>query len=50
MNQLTTEEKQKLLDAGWVFVNDEYIEIPDDEDGCMAAGIINIRTVLASLK
>lgn len=47
---LNDSEKQKLIDAGWVFVNDEYIEIPDDEDGCMAMGIHNIRRVLAGIK
>jgi hypothetical protein len=35
---LTLEEKQLVLNAGWEFLNDDYIFIPDDEDGCMAHG------------
>ena len=40
---LSNIEKQILIDAGWEFLNDEYIYIPNDYDGCMAYGIRNIR-------
>lgn len=49
MKSLTPEEKQTIINAGWEFLNDEYIFIPDDEDGCMAYGIANIRKVLESI-
>lgn len=43
---LTEEEKNYLISAGWRFLNEEYIYLPDDYDGCMAYGISNIRRVL----
>lgn len=46
---LAEAEKQIILDAGWEFLNDDYIFIPDDYDGCMAYGIEHIRTVLRAI-
>jgi hypothetical protein len=43
---LSEVEKQTLIDAGWAFLNEEYIYIPDDYDGSMAYGIRSIRKVL----
>jgi hypothetical protein len=40
---LSLEEKQIVLDAGYVFASDDYVYIPDDYDGCMASGIAQIR-------
>lgn len=47
---LSEAEKQTLIDAGWSFVNDTYIEKSNDYDGCMADGIINIRRILLHLQ
>lgn len=47
---LTDGEKQFLLDAGWVFLTDSYIYIPDDYDGCMASGIKNIRRIINGIE
>lgn len=43
---LSESEKQILIDAGWEFLNEDYIYIPDDYDGCMAYGIRSIRKTL----
>ena len=43
---LSEVEKQLLIDDGWVFLNNEYIYIPDDYDGCMAYGIRSIRRLV----
>lgn len=43
---LTELEKKTLIENGWAFLNEEYIFIPDDYDGCMAYGIRNIRRIL----
>jgi len=43
---LTEEEKAILVNAGWEFLNDNYIYIPYDYDGSMAYGIKNIRRIL----
>ena len=40
---LSAEEKQFIIDGGWAFLNDEYIYLPDDYDGCMASGLRSIR-------
>lgn len=48
--QLTKEEKDILLYEGWEFINEEYIYIPDDWDGCMAYGIKNIRKIIEHIK
>lgn len=42
---LSDEEKELLISKGWEFLNENYIFIPDDYDGCMAYGD-SIRTVL----
>ena len=47
---LSCEEKQQLLDAGWAFLNEEYIYIPDDYDGSFAYGIRQLRRVLLHLQ
>lgn len=47
---LSFEEKQILTEAGWEFLNDEYIFIPNDYDSCMSAGIKNIRFVLLQIE
>lgn len=46
---LNDEEKLILHNAGWRFLNENYIYIPDDYDGCMAYGIRNIRRILESV-
>ena len=43
---LTPTEVLTLIENGWEFLNDEYIYIPDDDDGCMAYGIRCIRRIL----
>lgn len=43
---LSDEEKKVLTDKGWVFLSEDYMEIPNDYDGCMAASIQSIRKVL----
>ena len=43
---LTDNEKQIIIDAGWKFLNEDYIYIPDDYDGSMASGIKSIRRFL----
>jgi hypothetical protein len=43
---LTDHEKQIIIDAGWKFLNEDYIYIPDDYDGSMASGIKSIRRFL----
>jgi len=50
MEPLTQEEKQYLIDRGWVFISDEYVELEDDYDGCMAYGVDNIRHMIAEYK
>lgn len=40
------DDVQLLADNGWVFLNPEYIYIPDDYDGCMAYGEAQIRKVI----
>jgi hypothetical protein len=47
---LTDDEKALLINAGWCFLNKNYIYIPDDYDGCMAYGIRNIRRVLEGVQ
>ena len=47
---LTNKEKEILLNAGWQFLNENYIYIPDDYDGCMAYGIQNIRKILEGIQ
>jgi hypothetical protein len=47
---LTNSEKFELQCAGWEFSGEDYIYIPDDEDGCMASGIKNIRRVLEGVR
>lgn len=47
---LTQEEKQILIDAGWEFIDDDHIHIPNDYDGCMAYGIQQVRRILESVK
>jgi len=47
---LTECEKKILISNGWHFLNDNYIYIPDDYDGCMAYGIRNIRHILDHYK
>ena len=47
---LTDEEKAILVNAGWRFLNENYIYIPHDYDGCMAFGIRNIRRVLGKIQ
>ena len=42
--------KETLLNAGWQFLNEEYIYIPNDYDGCMAYGIRNIRRILEGIR
>ena len=48
--QLSQEEKDILFSAGWRFLNENYIYIPDDYDGSMAYGIRNIRRVLEGIQ
>jgi len=44
-------EELKLLESeGWVFVDENYIYIPGDEDGCMADGEQNIRYVISTIR
>ena len=43
---LSAEEKQLITDNGWVFASEDYIYIPDDYDGCMAASLRSIRKLL----
>jgi hypothetical protein len=43
---LTDDEKVILERAGWQFLSDDYIYIPDDYDGSMAYGVSNIRQIL----
>lgn len=51
MNSPLSESERKFLtDAGWEFVNDTYMHIPNDYDGCMAEGISMIRNVLLQNK
>ena len=45
---LINEDKELLISKGWAFLNEKYIYIPDDYDGCMAYGIDSIRRVLIS--
>lgn len=47
---LTTEERLEITNAGWWFLNEEYIYVPNDDDGCMAYGIENIRRVLEGIR
>ncbi len=47
---LTNNEKSLLLNSGWRFLNENYIYIPDDYDGCMAYGIRNIRRILEGIQ
>lgn len=47
---LTNDEKLILLNAGWRFLNENYIIIPDDYDGSMASGISSIRRVLEGIQ
>lgn len=47
---LTNKEKLILKENGWEFLNENYIYIPDDYDGCMAYGIRNIRCVLEDIQ
>ena len=47
---LTNSEKFELQCAGWVFSSDDYIYIPNDEDGCMSSRISNIRKVLEGVR
>lgn len=47
---LSEAEKQILTNAGWSFLNDEYIYIPDDYDGSMASGIRSIRRMLLGIQ
>ena len=43
---LSEEEKEVLINNGWVFGGRDYIYMPDDWDGCCANGLGNIRHVL----
>lgn len=47
---LTDEEKAVIIKNGWEFLNEEYIFIPDDYDGCMAYGTNGIRRVLMRMQ
>ena len=49
-NPLTESERQTLIDNGWIFLNEEYIYMPNDYDGCMQYGIKNIRKQLLYYK
>jgi len=48
--QISQEDKQLLLEDGWVFASEDYIFIPDDDDGCMANGVDMIRRVIDGIK
>lgn len=46
-----SEEDHALLKSeGWEFLNEEYIHIPNDEDGCMAYGEKNIRYIIETIR
>lgn len=46
---LTDEEKLILINAGWKFLKEDHIFIPDDYDSCIAYGIETIRYILEKI-
>jgi hypothetical protein len=44
------EDLKLLAIEGWVFGGEDYIYIPNDEDGCMADGEVHVRYVIESIR